>query len=32
MVWEMFLKKIERGVYHNLLQEVRVNDRGSYIR
>ena len=29
---EIFYKRIEQGVYHNLLQEVRVNDKESYFR
>ena len=28
---EIFLKRIEQGVYHNLLQEMRVNGRESYL-
>ena len=31
-VREIFLKRIEQGVYHNLLQEMRVNDRESRFR
>ena len=31
-VREIFLKRIEQGVYHNLLQEIRVNGRESYFR
>ena len=29
---EIFLKRIEQGVYHNLLQEIHTNDRESYSR
>ena len=29
---EIFKKRIEQGVYHNLLQEIRVNDRESNFR
>ena len=29
-VCEIFQKRIEKGVYHNLLQEIRVSDRESY--
>ena len=29
-VREIFKKRIEQGVYHNLLREIRVNDRESY--
>ena len=31
-VREIFKKRIEQGVYHNLLQEMRVNDRESHFR
>ena len=31
-VREIFLKRIKQGVYHNLLQERRVNDKESYFR
>ena len=31
-VREIFLKRIEQEVYHNLLQEMRVNDRESYFK
>ena len=31
-VQEIFKKRIEQGVYHNLLQKMRVNDRESNIR
>ena len=31
-VQEIFNKRIEQGVYHNLLQEMRVNDRESNFR
>ena len=31
--WGKYFKKIiEQGVYHNLLQEMRVNDKESYFR
>ena len=29
-VREIFKKRIEQGVYHNLLREIRVDDRESY--
>ena len=29
---EIFLKRIEQGVYHNLLREMRPSDRKSYFR
>ena len=29
---KIFLKRIEQGVYHNLLQEIRVNDRELHFR
>ena len=29
---EIFLKRIEQGVYHNLLEEMRVSDRESNFR
>ena len=29
-VREIFKKRTEQGVYHNLLREIRVNDRESY--
>ena len=34
MMWvqEVFLKIMEQRVYHNLLQEIHVNERGSYFR
>ena len=32
VVWEIFKERIEQRVYHNLLQEMRVNDRESYFR
>ena len=31
-VQQIFLQRIEQGVYHNLLQEMRVNDRESNFR
>ena len=31
-VREMFKKRVKQGVYHNLLQEMRVNDRESNFR
>ena len=31
-VREILKKKIEQGVYHNLLQEMRVNERESHFR
>ena len=31
-VREIFKKRIEQGVYHNLMQEMRVNDRESHFR
>ena len=33
-IWvrEIFKKRIEQGVYHNILQEMTVNDRESYFR
>ena len=31
-VREIFKKRIEQGVYHNSLQEIRVNDRRSHSR
>ena len=31
-VREIFKKRIEQGVYHNFLQEMRVNDRESNFR
>ena len=31
-VREIFKKRIEQGVYHNLFQEIRVSDRESYVR
>ena len=29
---EIFKKRIEKGVYHNLLQKIRVNDREPHFR
>ena len=29
---EIFIKRIEQGAYHNLLQVMRVNDRESHFR
>ena len=33
-VWvrDIFKKRNERGVYHTLVQEMRLNDRDSYLR
>ena len=31
-VWEIFLERIEQGVYHNLLQEMHVSDKESHFR
>ena len=31
-VREIFKKRIEQGIYHNLLQNMRVNNRESYFR
>ena len=31
-VREIFKKRIEQGVNHNLFQEIRVSDRESYVR
>ena len=31
-VWEIFKKRIEQGIWHDLLQKMRVNDKESYVR
>ena len=31
-VWVIFKKRIEQGIKHNLLQEMRANDRELYFR
>ena len=32
LVWEIFQKRIEQEIYHNLLQKMHINDRQSYFR
>ena len=31
-VWAILKKRIEQRIYHNLLQDMRINDRESYFR